>query len=143
MNASPIKKNIQEETPKHIPVLSSSMKELETIKQLDEDEKFLLKQKIHTPPPQPVFISFNKNDIAPEPDVISPIPQDFPKKLIHENTSFFENQKLANKSMSVILNKNWKKKEILVGNSRSAAPKKSKESAKDIFSENNEIPLNP
>ena len=45
--------------------------------------------------------------------------------------------------MSVIINKNWKKKESLVGNSRSATPKKSKENAKDIFSENNEIPLNP
>ena len=112
MNASPMKKNIWEGTPKHIPVLSSSMAELETIKQMDEDEKLLLKQKIHTPPPQPVFISFNKNDIAPEPDIISPIPQDFPKKLIHENNSFFENQKLANKSKSVILNKNWRKKEI-------------------------------
>ena len=43
MNASPMKKNIQEGTPKHIPVLSSSMKELETIKQMDEDEKLLLK----------------------------------------------------------------------------------------------------
>lgn len=30
--ASPMKKNIEEATPKYVPVLSSSMKELETIK---------------------------------------------------------------------------------------------------------------
>ena len=37
-----MKKNIVEETPKQVPVLSASMKELETIKQMDSDEKLAL-----------------------------------------------------------------------------------------------------
>ena len=75
--ASPMKKNIEEATPKYVQVLSSSMKELETIKQMDTEEKLLLKKQIKAPPP--VFISFNQSDVAPEPDAISPMPQNVPK----------------------------------------------------------------
>ena len=55
--ASPMKKNIEEATPKYVPVLSSSMKELETIKQMDTEEKLMLKKQIKAP--AQVFISFN------------------------------------------------------------------------------------
>ena len=47
---------------------------------MDTEEKLMLKKQINAPPP--VFISFNQNDVAPEPTAISPMPQDVPKKMI-------------------------------------------------------------
>ena len=124
-----MKKNIEEATPKYVPVLSSSMKELETIKQMDTEEKLMLKKQIKAP--APVFISFNQSDVAPEPDAVLQMPQDVPKKMISETNSFFKYQKLSQKSKSMSINKNWKVKEISVGNSRSTTPKKI-ESTKEI-----------
>jgi hypothetical protein len=61
------------------------------------------------------------------------MPQDVPKKMISETNSFLKYQKLSQKRKSMSINKNWKVKEISVGNSRSASPK--------IIESTKEIPI--
>ena len=64
-------------------VLSHSMKELQTIKQVTETKssgKQPSPRKSNDEKLKPLFTSFNpKDDVAPEPDQESPVPQDAPK----------------------------------------------------------------